>query len=163
MRKIRFISVLLALMMLCCSFISCDQGQTEEVTLAEREFYDITVSFQIKDVTGQTKINAKDYNYKSHAKPTIINIVDTYLSVVENWTCKVDKTNTLTQVGGMKANAKNGEFWGFVMPKTDANGNVTMSGINLSMEQIKNNLNSGKMSETIIEDGGEFTIILIAE
>ena len=155
MKFAKILSVVMVLALLCCTFIACDDsgdGEDIDIDLPEREFYNITVSFQIKDATGKTQIEAIDYNYKGHAEPTILNILETYLSVVQDWTCKIDKTNSITQIGGMKANKNDGEYWGFV------NG-----AINLSKEDIKDDLSEGKMSETIIEDGGIFTVMLIAD
>ena len=155
MKFVKILSVILVLAMLCCAFIACDsegKGDDVDIDLPERNFYDIKVSFQIKDATGKTQIEAIDYNYKGHAEPTMLNILQTYLSVVEDWTCKIDKTNSITQIGGMKANKNNGEYWGFV------NGSM-----NLSKDDIIDDLSDGKMSETVIEDGGVFTVMLIAE
>lgn len=154
MKFVKILSVILVLAMLCCAIIACDsegEGDDVDIDLPERNFYDIKVSFQIKDATGKTQIEAIDYNYKGHAEPTMLNILQTYLSVVEDWTCKIDKTNSITQIGGMKANKNNGEYWGFV------NGSI-----NLSKDQIEDDLSDGKMSETVIEDGGVFTVMLIA-
>ncbi len=165
MKLIKTLSIVLAMLMLCCSFVACDQGgDGSDVELPERPFYDMNVSFQIKDATGKTVIDVPSYNYKSHAEPTILNVVDTYLAVVMEWTCKIDKTNTITQIGGMKANKNNGDYWGFVTNAvTDADGNVSlkdMSAINLSLEQINKNKSDGKMSSTLLTDGAEFTVIL---
>lgn len=151
MKFAKIIALILALSTLCCMFIACEEGEDVEIDLPERDFYDLTVSFQIKDSTGKTIIDAQDYNYKSHAEPTMLNVIDTYLSVVANWTCKIDKNNTLTQVGGVKANKNNADYWGYV------NG-----AIDLSKEQILDDLDDGmKMSDVIVEDGGKFTIMLI--
>ena len=161
MKIMRVVSLVLAMAALCCVFIGCDTSDGSDVTLPERDFYDIKVSFQIKSADGKTVINAVDYNYKGHAEPTVLSVIKQYLTVVEEWTCKVDKTNTLTQIGGMKVDKKNGEYWGFVMCKRDDQGNMTSGALNLSLEQIKKNLSDGKMGETAVQDGDEFTIILI--
>ncbi len=168
MKFTKILSLVLALLMLSCTFIACDEGDPEgdaNYNLPERDFYDIKVSFQIKDASGNTQIDAPEYNYKSHATPTILNVLDTYLSVEEDWTCKIDnKTNTITQIGGMKIDKKNGDYWGFVTNATaDDSGNVTlkdMSAINLSLDQINKHKSDGKMSETLLTDGAEFTVIL---
>ena len=140
--------------MLACMFVACDMGGStsdeDAPDLPEREFYDITVSFQIKNAEGDTEINAENYNYKSHAEPTGLNIVDHYLAVVAEYTCKIDDQGTLIQVGGMKADKGNADFWGFVVGK-----------INLSKAEVMSNLSEGKMANTLIEDGGSFTIMLI--
>lgn len=167
MKKIRMLSLALIICLLTCVFISCDEGGGSDigVELPERQFYDITVSFQIKDSSGRTVIDAQNYNYKSHAEPTVLNVVDTYLTVVADWVCKIDKTNTITQIGGMKANKNNGDYWAFVTNAvTDSKtGEVTlkdMSAINLSVEQINKYKSDGKMSATLITDGAEFTVML---
>ena len=166
MKAIRIISMLLVLATLGCMFVACDEGDGSDISVPERDFYELTVSFQIKDSTGRTVVEAIDYKYKGHAEPTVLNIVEAYLSVVQNWVCKIDKTNTLTQVGGMKADKKNGEYWGFVTNVgEDGDGNLFLkqtSAINLSIEQINKNLSDGKMSETKVIDGAQFTIILCA-
>ncbi len=166
MKFLKIVSLIMVFAVLGCVFMSCDQGDGDvDVNLPEREFYSINVSFQIKDATGKTVIEAIDYNYKGHAEPTILNVIDTYLSVVADWTCKIDKNNTITQIGGMKANKNNGDYWGFVTNATTnaESGEVTlkdMSAINLSMEQIDKYKSDGKMSSTMLTDGAEFTVIL---
>ena len=97
-----------------------------------------------------TQIKAKDYNYKSHAEPTILNIIDQYLAVVADYTCKIDDFGTLIQIGGIKANKVNGDFWGFVYGHID-----------MPKEDVISNLSDAKMSTTLVEDGGMFTVMLI--
>ncbi len=167
MKLMKIFSLILALCLLTCTFISCDDGGDGDIdyNLPERDFYSINVTFQIKDSTGRTVIDVPSYNYKSHAEPTILNVLDTYLAVVEDWTCKIDKTNTITQIGGMKANKNNGDYWGFVTNAvTDSkNGEVTlkdMSAINLTIEQINKYKSDGKMSAALLTDGAEFTVML---
>ena len=156
MKFTKLLSIFLAISMLACMFVACDNGgnlsDDDAPDLPEREFYDITVSFQIKNANGETdeKLNVENYNYKSHAEPTILNIVDHYLAVVAEYTCKIDENGTLIQVGGMKADKKKNDFWGFVEGK-----------INLSKAEVMSNLSDGKMSNTLVEDGGSFTIMLI--
>lgn len=168
MKAIRIVSVILVISAFFCSFISCDQTSGADVSLPEREFYEITVSFQIKNAAGEIRVDAKDYKYKSHAEPTVLNVVDHYLSVVQDWVCKVDKTNTLTHIGGMKVSKNDGEYWGFVtnVVENAETGELTLketSAINLSVEQIKKNLSDGKMSDTLLIDGAEFTVMMITQ
>ena len=168
------IALILVVLLLSCSIVACGDTTSNgtEVSLPDRPFYDITVSFQIKDATGKTVIDASNYNYKSHAEPTVLNVLDTYLTVVEDWVCKIKVdsergTKTVTQIGGMKADTRNGEYWGFVTnastdPKT---GEVTlkdMSAINLSMDQIKKDQSSEAMYKSMLITGAEFTVILFA-
>lgn len=154
MKLTKLLSIFLAASMLACMFVACDNGgalsDDDAPDLPERDFYDITVSFQIKNAAGETEINAENYNYKSHAEPTVLNIVDHYLAIVAEYTCKIDENDTLIQVGGMKADKKKLDFWGFVVGK-----------VNLSKAEVMSNLSEGKMSNTLIEDGGKFTIMLI--
>lgn len=167
MKKIRILTLALVVCLLACTFVACDNGGEEGdgVQLPERTFYEMTVSFQIKDSTGKTVIDAKNYTYKSHAEPSILNVIDTYLTVVEDWTCKIDKTNTITQIGGMKANKNNGDYWGFVTNAVadSKTGEITlkdMSAINLSVEEINKYKSDGKMSAALLTDGAEFTVML---
>lgn len=161
MKTVRIITLVLALAMMCCMFVSCNNEDAGDVVLPEREFYEVKASFQIKSADGKTQIEANDYIYKGHAEPTMLNVINSYLTIVEEWTCKIDKTNTLVQIGGMKASKKDGEYWGFVMCKRDDEGNIKSGALNLSLEYIKKNLSDGKMADTMIQNGDEFTIILI--
>ena len=161
MKAFKIISFVLALAMLCCMFVACNQEEEGDVILPDREFYKVTVSFQIKSADGVTQIEALDYTYKGHAEPTMLTVINSYLTIVEEWTCKIDKTNTLVQIGGMKASKKDGEYWGFVMCKRDDAGNIKSGALNLSIDYIKKNLSDGKMGDTMVSDGDEFTVILI--
>ena len=193
MKILRLLSLVLVLSMITCVLFSCDSGSSGDVDIAipERDIYTVTVSFQIKDSTGKTQVEAIDYTYKGHAEPTILNILDTYLSVEADWVCKIDKTNTITQIGGMKANKNNGDYWGYV---SNVSGNLTeelkakrsgnedkkvapealtaeeiascfslkdTSAINLNLEQIKKGLGDGALKDAFLIDGAQFTVILI--
>ena len=193
MKILRLVSLVLVLSMITCVFFSCDSGSSGDVDIAipERDIYTVTVSFQIKDSTGKTQVEAIDYTYKGHAEPTILNILDTYLSVEADWVCKIDKTITITQIGGMKANKNNGDYWGYV---SNVSGNLTeelkgkrsgdedkkvapealtaeeiascfslkdSTAINLNLEQIKKGLGDGALKDAFLIDGAQFTVILI--
>ena len=166
MKFAKILSLVLVMAMLCCSFIACESGNEGEdldIDLPERDFYVVTVSFQIKDPTGKTVIEAIDYEYKGHAEPTIINVVENYLAVVADWTCKIDKSGKLTQIGGMKAGKY--DYWGFVtnVTKNEKTGEITLkdvSAMNLSLEQIKKQAAEGTINDTMLIDGAEFTLIL---
>ena len=156
MKAIKLISVLLILTTLCCTFIACDQGSIDDIELPERPFYDMTVSFQIKNASGKTIIDAVDYNYKGHEDPTILNIISDYLVIVADYKCTMDKNNTLVQVGGLKASVSKGEYWAFML------------GTNLDVQEIladkslrSKNLIDAKMSDYLVEDGASFTIVLV--
>ena len=119
MKTVRLVSVILVLAMLCCSFIACSTTE-EDVELPERPFYNMTVSFQIKNDSGKTIVDAEKYNYKGHEDPTILNIVTDYLAIEANFKYTVDENNILTKIGGTKA-GKN-EYWSFTM-------NVSFGGV----------------------------------
>ena len=160
---IRILAAIMAISAIACLFVACDDKDTDEIVeLPERELYTVTVSFQIKNSAGETVKEAINYTYKGHSEPTILNVVDNYLSVVADWTCKIDKNNTITQIGGMKASK--GDYWGFVTNVVvNEDKSVTLkesSAINLSMDQINKYKSDGKMSETPVIDGAEFTVIL---
>ncbi len=187
MKTVRIISLILVLATLCCAFIACDSGEEGDIDLPEREFYNVKVSFQIKSADGKTQLEATDYIYKGHAEPTILNVIDSYVSVAtKDWYCTIttDKdTNrrTLTRIGGMKANINEGTYWGFVtnttgeIPNAVSKDGVTMeeikenislredmSAINLSLDQIKSNESEGSMDDTYLVDGAQFTVILLS-
>ncbi len=193
MKILKLLSFVLVLSMITCVFFSCDGAGAgdADVVIPERDIYTVTVSFQIKDATGKTQIEAIDYTYKGHAEPTILNILDTYLSVEADWVCKIDKTNSISQIGGMKANKNNGDYWGFVSNvsgqltdtlKEKRNGDEDKkvapqaltaeeiascftikdtAAINLSVEQIKKSLGDGALKDAFLVDGAQFTVMLI--
>jgi len=148
MKTVRLVSVILMLAMLCCSIIACDSGD-KEVELPERPFYDMKVSFQIKNDSGKTIVDAENYNYKGHEDPTILNIVTDYLAIEADFKYTVDENNIITKIGGTKA-GKN-EYWSF-----------TMKGVGLDMQTILDNLVDKQMSEYLVEDGAEFTVVLVS-
>ena len=148
MKTIRLVSVILVLAMLCCSFIACSTTE-DDVELPERPFYDMTVSFQIKNDSGKIIVDAENYNYKGHEDPTILNIVTDYLAIEANFKYTVDENNILTKIGSTKA-GKN-EYWSF-----------TMKGVGLDMQTILDNLVDKQMSEYLVEDGAEFTVVLVS-
>ncbi len=155
MKATKLISAILILATLCCVFIGCD---TEEayIELPERPFYELTVSFQIKNSSGKLLFDAENYQYKGHEEPTILNIISDYLVIVEDAMCRIDKNNTLVQIGGTKASTKNGEYWAFMLGIDH-----DVATILRDASQMKKMLIDQKMSEYMIEDGGSFTIVLV--
>jgi hypothetical protein len=135
-------------------FISCNQGTEEEVPLPERDFYDMTVSFQIKNSSGKTIVEAVNYNYKGHEEPTILNIISDYLYIVAEYRCTINKNNVLQQVGGVKA--RSGDYWGF-MEGVDHDVQAILANPSLQTKYLIDK----KMSEYLIEDGGAFTVVLV--
>ena len=153
MKATKILSLFLILSTLCCMFVSCHQND-DNVKLPERDFYDQTVSFQIKDASGKTIVEATNYNYKGHEEPTILNIISDYLYIVVEYKCTIDKNNTLVQVGNVKA--RSGDYWGFMM---GIDHDVQAILANTSLQ--KQYLIDKKMSEYLIEDGGQFTVVLV--
>ena len=154
MKLIRILSFIMIIAILSCTFISCKQGDGEEIPLPEREFYDMTVSFQIKNSSGKTIVEAVDYNYKGHEAPTILNIISDYLYIVAEYRCTIDKNNVLQQVGGVKA--RSGDYWGF-MEGVDHDVQAILANPSLQTKHLIDK----KMSEYLIEDGGKFTVVLV--
>lgn len=148
MKAVKFISIILVLATLCCLFVACASGE-EDVELPERPFYDMKVSFQIKNASGKTLVDAENYNYKGHEEPTILNIVTDYLAIEANFKYTVDENNMITKIGSTKA-GKN-EYWSF-----------TMKGVGLDMQTILDNLVDKQMSEYLVSDGAEFTVVLVS-
>jgi hypothetical protein len=154
MKLIRIVSFIMIIAMLSCMFISCNQQTEEEIPLPERDFYDITVSFQIKNSSGKNIVEAVNYNYKGHEEPTILNIISDYLYIVAEYRCTIDKNNVLQQVGGVKA--RSGDYWGF-MEGVDHDVQAILASSSLQTKYLIDK----KMSEYLIEDGGAFTVVLV--
>jgi len=164
MKILKLLSLILVLSMVTSMFFACDTADTDDdIDIPERELHTVTVSFQIKDQTGKTVIDVPEYTYKGHAEPTILNVLDTYLSVVADWTCKIDKYNTITQIGGMKANKNNGDYWGYVTNvtgelteeltnKRNGNADKNIAPQELSSEEIKSCF---QVKKTVDKNGNE--------
>ena len=157
MKATRLLSLILALATVFCCFVACNQGDISDIELPERPFYDITVSFQIKDSTGRTIIDAVDYNYKGHEDPTILNIISDYLVIVADYKCTIDKNNTLVQVGGIKANVSKNEYWAF-MKGTGVDVQAILGNKDL---QNKNFIDRRMSDYNVVdEDCYKFTVVL---
>ena len=156
---VRIIAIALAFVLLGCTLIACDDVDLSEIVLPEREFYDMTVSFQIADAKGNMVVDAVDYNYKGHEAPTVLNIISDYLAIEVDMKCVITD-NTLVQIGtgsDGKANIEKGDYWAFA------------NGIGYDIEKIladtklqdKTFVNDQKMGDYIVEDGGSFTVVLV--
>ena len=156
MKAMRLVSLILIVATLCSCFIACKQGDASDIELPERPFYDMTVSFQIKDSKGKTIIDAVDYNYKGHEDPTILNIISDYLVIVADYKCTIDKNNTLVAVGGIKASVSKGEYWAF-MKGTGHDVQAILADKDLQ----KKNFIDQSMSGYLVEDGAKFTVVLV--
>lgn len=131
MKSIKIISFVLAILMLGSMLIACDKEEVTVNALPKDEYYKswdentVTVSFKIqfnetkKDAEGnqyivpKVLVDAKDYVYKSHNAPTILNIVTNYLAIETSYTYKVD--NDLLKKIGKYPNTKDhkGMVWAF--------------------------------------------------
>ena len=60
MKFIRIISVILIAASFCCALISCNGGSGKMADLPERPFYDMTVSFQVKQSLRQLITTTRD-------------------------------------------------------------------------------------------------------
>ena len=157
MKSIRLISLFLVLLVLGCSLIACDTEDWQNVELPERPFYDMTVSFQIKDETGRNIIDAPNYNYTGHEEPTILNIITDYLDIEVEYKYSIDEKNKiLLSIGNKKADTSKGQYWAFMMGV----GHDVQAILADSKQQEKYFID-GKMSEYLIEDGESFTIVLV--
>ncbi len=159
MKIFRILAVVLVCVMLSCSFIACDETDLSQIVLPERDFYDMTVSFQIANDEGEIIVDAKDYNYKGHETPTILNILSDYLAIEVDMKCVI-QDNTLVQVGtaaSCKASINKGDYWAFA----NGIGHNIVALIGDDKLQNKTFVNDQRMSDYIVEDGGSFTIVLI--
>ena len=154
MKAIRILALILALATLSCFFVACSNDDNDEnATFPEREIYEITVSFQIKNSDGRLLVEAKDYNYKGHEEPTILNIISDYLYIEADYKCNIEN-GTLIQVGNVKARTNRGEYWAFA------------KGIDHDTNDLNNSqiFVDGRMSEFNCETENckEFTIVFVS-
>ena len=160
MKAIRIIAIALVFSLMGCFFISCDEVALEDIVLPEREFYNMTVSFKIADSEGVLLHDVKDYNYKGHETPTILNIISDYLYIEADEKCIIDNGTTLVQVGTKptaKANINKGDYWAFALG-LDHNLTKILADQNL---QNKTFINDQRMCDYIVEDGSSFTVVLV--
>lgn len=152
MKAIKFLALILALATLSCMVIGCSNEEEENMDLPERDFYELTVSFQIKDADGKIIVEAKDYNYKGHEEPTILNIISDYLYIFADYKCNIEN-GTLVQVGNKKARTSKGEYWAFA------------KGIDHDASELNKDIFiDGRMSEFNCKDEAcaEFTIVFVS-
>ena len=160
MKAIKIIAVALVFALMGCIFISCDDVNLEDIVLPERDFYDMTVSFQIADSEGVLLYDVVDYNYKGHEEPTILNIVSDYLYIEADEKCIIDNGTTLVQIGvkpTAKANINKGDYWAFAM---GIGHNLTKILADQNL-QNKTFVNDQRMCDYVVEDGSSFTIVLV--
>ena len=140
MKFYKFLAVALAIVVLACAFVACNE--TEEQTTDDAEKTNtITVSFKIKDANGKVidDLEAKNYVYEGD-EPTIYNIITDYLEIDQAYEFK-DKDGTIISIGEHKAT--DGYYWAFKMGTADDGKFI-----------------NGKMSEYKVADGDSFTVQL---
>ena len=113
----------------------------------------------IADKDGKVLYNVTDFEYKSIKEPTVLNVIDYYLSVHEGVKCVIED-DTLVQIGtsnALKANITKGEYWAF-MEGTDHDIPAIVK--NQTM-QNKYFINDQRMATYPVESGDSFTIVII--
>ena len=133
MKSIKFISLVLAVVMLGAMFIGCDKEKETASALPQDEYFKswhtVKVSFKIQydavtyegEGEDRKEINytvdlfdVVDYEYKSHKEPTILNIVCDYLSIETDYSYKVDSNNKLAKIGKFPDNkTQKNMYWAF--------------------------------------------------
>ena len=114
MKVTRILSFFMVMLIMCScfSFVSCSEEEVD-ANIPETPVYEATVSFEIRDKDGKLLYSADNYNYKWIKEPTILNIVELYLSAEEGVVCRVDtKTNKLSKIGNK--GGKKGEYWAYM-------------------------------------------------
>ena len=129
MKAIRLLSIFMILALLSCCFIACGDDEDVDANIPETDLYEAKVSFQIKDGTGRTLFEATDYEYKWIKKPTILNIIQHYVSAERGSSFIVDG-DTVTRIGGVKIGKK--EYLAF------------MKGVDINVTEILNDKNQNR-------------------
>ena len=81
MKSLKFMSLILAVIMMCCVMVSCGGGEsaTETTTANVAPAYAAPVSIQVYDMEGNEVINVANYSYQSGTTPaTPFAVVDDY-------------------------------------------------------------------------------------
>ena len=120
MKATRILSFFMVMLIMCScfSFVSCSEEEVD-ANIPETPVYEATVSFEIRDIDGRELYSAVNYHYKWIKEPTILNIIELYLSAEEGVICRIDaKTNKLSKIGNK--GGKKGEYWAY-MNGTHAN------------------------------------------
>ena len=81
MKSIKFLSLLMAAVLMCCVMVGCGGGNAnaETTTANLAPAYAVTVSIQVIDMEGNDVINAANYSYQSGTTaPTPFAVLDDY-------------------------------------------------------------------------------------
>lgn len=159
MKALRLIALALAIVILGSFFVACDQTEID-VELPEITHHRIkNLSFKIADKDGKPLYSVTDFEYKSIKEPTVLNVVEYYLTVEEGIKCVIED-DTLVQIGSsnaLKANINKGEYWAFML---GVDHDIPAIVKNQSM-QNKYFINDQRMANYPVEEGSSFTIVLI--
>lgn len=81
MKTMKLLSLLMAVVMVCCVMVGCGSGNeaTETTTANIAPAFVATVSIKVVDMEGNEVINAANYNYQSGTTaPTAFSVLDDY-------------------------------------------------------------------------------------
>ena len=124
MKAFKLMSLLLALVMVCCVMVGCG-GNTanEETTTANlAPAYAVTVSIKVVDMAGEEVLNAANYNYQSGTTaPTPYAVVDDYCYMTYDngeGMVKVDADGRLVSIGKTAA-VDGSSYWSITVNGKD--------------------------------------------
>ncbi len=79
MKSVKLLSLIMALLMVCCTLAGCGGNGAETTTGPVAPAYSVTVSFKVVDMTGETTMDVASYNYQSGTTaPTPYAVLDDY-------------------------------------------------------------------------------------
>lgn len=124
MKSIKLMSLLMAVVMVCCVMVGCGSGNeaTETTTANLAPAYAVTVSFKVVDMDGKEVMNAANYNYQSGTTaPTPFAVVDDYCYMnFDNGEgmVKVDADGRLVSIGKVAA-VDGSSYWSITVNGKD--------------------------------------------
>lgn len=124
MKSIKLMSLLMAVVMVCCVMVGCGSGNeaTETTTANLAPAYAVTVSFKVVDMDGKEVMNAANYNYQSGTTaPTPYAVVDDYCYMnFDNGEgmVKVDADGRLVSIGKVAA-VDGSSYWSITVNGKD--------------------------------------------
>lgn len=124
MKSIKLMSLLMAVVMVCCVMVGCGSGNeaTETTTANLAPAYAATVSFKVVDMDGKEVMNAANYNYQSGTTaPTPFAVVDDYCYMnFDNGEgmVKVDADGRLVSIGKVAA-VDGSSYWSITVNGKD--------------------------------------------
>ena len=123
MKSFKLMSLLMALVMVCCVMVGCGGNTTEETTTANvAPAFAVTVSIKVVDMAGEEVINAANYNYQSGTTaPTPFAVVDDYCYMTYDngeGMVKVDADGRLVSIGKTAA-VDGSSYWSITVNGKD--------------------------------------------